>query len=424
MPDTNPEDPTERLSAPDTDWFWPIPPAPDPPAPEAPGPPPRRRGHALVAAVVAGAVLLASGIGVGWGLSRTGSQPGSTAGSAPRSSTSSGVQAGGLNAQALADKVGPAVVDITTEIGGSLGGSSSIGLLPRGAAAGTGMIVSSSGEVLTNNHVIQGATSIKVTIAGRPGSYSATVLGADPTDDVALLQIRGVSGLPTVNPANSSSVGVGQEVVAIGNALGQGGSPTVTVGTITATGRDITVGNDQGGQERLHGLFQTDASISPGDSGGPLVSSTGQVLGMITASARNGFIQSTSNVGFAIPSNTALGVVNRIRAGRGSPSIIIGRPGFLGVEVSTVDPQTAAQLGLHVTSGALVEQAIAGAPAADAGIQQGAVITAVDGRAIPSADALGPALHVHKAGDRVRVTWVDANGTHTAAVSLVPGPAV
>ena len=108
--------------------------------------------------------------------------------------------------------------------------------------------------------------------------------------------------------------------------------PTVTVGTITATGRDITVGNDQGGQENLRGLFQTDASISPGDSGGPLVNGSGQVIGVITASARSTFGQPTSNVGYAIPSAAALRIVNQIRAGHGSSSIIIGQAGFLGVE--------------------------------------------------------------------------------------------
>ena len=404
----------------ETDWFWPIPPAPEPPV----GPPPHRRGRGLVAALVAGFVLLASGVGIGWGLTRSavsGTSRSNT--TVPGTVPSSGNPDNGLNAQALADKVDPAVVDITTVIGGPIGNAPSIGL-PSGQAAGTGVIISPSGEVLTNNHVIQGASNIKVSIPGRSGLYAASVLGADPTEDVALLKIQGVSGLPTVTVADSSAVTVGQEVVAIGNALGQGGTPTVTVGTVTATGRDITVGNDQGGQEHLRGLFQTDASISPGDSGGPLVNGSGQVIGVITASARSAFGQRSSNVGYAIPSDAAIRIVNEIRAGHGSSSIIIGQAGFLGVEVRTLDAQSAAQLGLNVSSGALVVQAVPGTPAANAGIGQGAVITAIDGTRITSADSLGPALHVHRPGDQVRVTWVDASGTHTSTVSLASGPAV
>jgi S1-C subfamily serine protease len=227
-----------------------------------------------------------------------------------------------------------------------------------------------------------------------------------------------------VTIGDSSSATIGEDVVAIGNALGQGGAPTVTVGTITATGRDITVGNDQGGQEHLHGLLQTDASISPGDSGGPIVDASGQVLGMITASARVDLRQPASNVGYAIPTNAALRLVNRIRTGRGGSSIIIGQPGYLGVQVRTLDRPTAAHLGLSVSSGALVVAVIPGMPAAGVGMAQGAVITMVNGKRITSADTLGPALHVHQPGDQVRVTWVDASGTHTATVSLVSGPAV
>jgi S1-C subfamily serine protease len=376
--------------------------------------------------VLAGLVVLASGIGVGLGLARSGS--GSTAtqapisqgpiGTAPQPSSSTGTTTEGLDVQAIADAVDPAVVDINTTV------DSFPGFAPGMQGAGTGMVLTSSGEVLTNNHVIEGATSITVVIPGHSGSYTDEVLGADPSADVALLQIEDVSGLPTVTLANSSGLTLGEEVVAIGNALGQGGTPTVTAGTISALNRSVTVGNGRGGAEHLSGLIQTDAPISPGDSGGPLADSSGQVVGMITAGATGNWTQSSTDVGFAIPTNTALGIVNEIRAGHASSSVIIGQPGFLGVQVRNLDSATASRLGLGVTSGALVVGVIPGTPAATIGIPRPAVITAIDGTTITSPDALGVALHSHKAGEQVRVTWIDQKGTHTATVRLIAGPAV
>src|SRR5215472_5703924 len=170
-------------------------------------------------------------------------------------------QSGSLSQQQIADKVTPAVVDINTTLGGTNGRTAQ--------AAGTGMILTPSGEVLTNHHVVQGATSIQVDIPNRSGSFTARVLGIDPAADVALIQIEGVSGLPTVTLADSSKLSVGQSVVAIGNRLGQGGS-AVTSGSITALDQSITAYDGQSSED-LTGLIQMDASISPGDSGGPLV---------------------------------------------------------------------------------------------------------------------------------------------------------
>ena len=405
-----------------------LPPPPPPRDIWAPGTPPSRpasdhparRGRALLALVVAGVVLLGSGIGIGFGLAGGGG--GSTVaqtpiGTVPQQSPSTGQTDNGLDVQAIADKVVPAVVDINTVV-------SSYGFGPSAEGAGTGMVLTASGEVLTNNHVIEGATSIKVSIEGRSGSYTAKVLGASPSADVALLQIKGVSGLPTVTLADSSSLTLGQEVVAIGNALGQGGFPTVTAGTITALDRAITVQDNRGREEHLTGMIQTDASIASGDSGGPLVNSSGQVVGMITAGATANLTQSSTDLGFAIPTNGALSIVNEIRAGHASSDIIIGEAGFLGVQVGDLDAATAARLGLSVTSGALVVGVIPDTPAAEAGIPESAVITAIDGEKITSPDALGTALHGHKPGEQVRVTWVDQNGTHTATVRLISGPAV
>jgi len=391
---------------------WPPPPPPPTPSPSqpalAPPSPAARRPGRIVAGVLAALLLLGAGAGLGWGFTRDQGSPVAIGGS------SSGQAATSLDVQAIADRLEPAVVDINTEIQGSLG--------QTGQGAGTGMLISSSGEVLTNNHVIQGATKIEVSITGRSGTYPATVVGADPTGDVALLQVEGVSGLPTITLGDSSNLVLGQEVVAMGNALGQGGSPSVTEGSITALDRSITVGGGLTGAENLTGLIQMDAPIQPGDSGGPLVNSSGRVVGMITAAARSDFGQSASGVGFAIPSNDALGIVGQIRSGNETSTVIIGPTGFLGVGVRDLDPETAARLGLNVTSGALVVSVRPGGPAESVGIPQQSVITAIDGQRVSSAKALGTAIHQHDPGEQIRVTWVDRSGAHSATVRLITNP--
>jgi S1-C subfamily serine protease len=385
------------------------------------GPPPRRPiGRVVLAAVVAGLVLVASGVGIGWVLTRGDSPSGARA---PLGAVSivPPIEANpDLDAEAVADKVEPAVVNINTV----LDANPFDDVPARGRGAGTGMIVTSDGQVLTNNHVIEGATRIEVTVAGRSQSYVAQFVGAAPDDDVALLQIQGVSGLPTVALADSSRLEVGQEVLAIGNALGRGGPPTVTEGRISALDRTITISDGRGGTERLSGLIQTDAAIQPGDSGGPLVNSASQVVGMITAGSRSSRFVSGTRSGFAISSSTALNIVNEIRAGRASASIIVGEPGFLGVEVQELDAATADRLGLGSTEGVLIVGATPGTPAALVGISEGSVITAIDGQRISSIDELGAALHQHGPGEDVRVTWVDENGTHTATARLISGPAI
>jgi putative serine protease PepD len=207
---------------------------------------------------------------------------------------------------AIAAAVDPAVVSITSQItvtdspyGGAFGSYSE-----AEEAEGSGMIITPSGEVVTNNHVVAGATSITVTIGGDTKSYRATVIGTDAAKDIALLQIQGVSGLPTVTFGNSAQVAVGDSVVAIGNALALGSTPTVTTGIVSAENRTITAENDSGGTETLNGLLQTDAAINPGNSGGPLVDSAGQVIGMDTAAASDEETGTTAqDIGFAIPSN-------------------------------------------------------------------------------------------------------------------------
>jgi S1-C subfamily serine protease len=324
--------------------------------------------------------------------------------------TTSGV----MDLQQIAKKVDPVVVDINTTLS-SVNGQA-------GHAAGTGMILTSSGEVLTNNHVVEGSTSIKVTVMGRSSTYSATVVGVSTAADVALIQIEGVSGLPTATLADSTKLSIGQPVAAIGNALGQGGTPNITHGTITALNQSITVG---GGErtERLTNLIQSDAAISPGDSGGPLVNASGQVIGMITAGESNGPRQTTTTVGYSIPTNRALSIVNQIRSGEASADVIIGPPAFLGVSVRDLDPASAAQLGLSSGAGVLVVGVEPGSPAAHAGINANAVITAIDGAPIASRNALGPAIRSHRPGQQARVNWVDQAGSHSFTVTLIAGPA-
>jgi S1-C subfamily serine protease len=203
----------------------------------------------------------------------------------------------------VADQVDPAVVDVTTVLGGG------------DIAAGTGMILTPSGEVLTNNHVIQGGTSLTVRVGGTGPERTARVVGVDAAADVALLQIEGASGLPTVSIGDSSAVHVGDTVVAIGNALGRQGTPVATRGSITALDQSITALDAGSGTEALAGLIQIDAPIQPGDSGGPLVDADGRVIGMDTAAAGGFHRRPGSTEGFAIPIGAAMSVVQRIRSG-------------------------------------------------------------------------------------------------------------
>jgi S1-C subfamily serine protease len=376
-------------------------------------------GTTLRMATIALAICLiglVGGLAIGWSLAQTHAISTTSAQSPIATVPQTPAQSAGTpNATAIAAKVDPFVVDVNTVIQSANG---------SGAAAGTGIILTSTGEVLTNNHVVSGSTSITVTIQGRSGTYVAHVLGVDPTKDVALIQVEGVSGLPTATLADSSTLQVGQPVVAFGNALGQGGAPSVSQGAIVALDQSLTA-SDGTSSELLTGMIQMDASISPGDSGGPIVNSAGQVLGMITAGQSVGRRTTATTVGFAIPTNTALTVVNQIRSGQATSEVILGQVGYIGVQVTDLTPSMAAQLGLSATSGALVTGVVAGSPAANAGIGRYSLITSAAGVTVDSSATLGAALHSHKPGDRVDVTWVDSTGvTHTASITLGTGPAI
>ncbi len=371
----------------------------------------------LVAGVVVAIVLATGGgIAVGWNLARlitnhgvTAAQIHTVAPQTPAPSASNGTQA------AAEAKVIPAIVDINTVIQTTNGSAE---------AAGTGLILDSTGDVLTNNHVVAGSISIKVTIQGRTDSYTADVIGVDPKDDIAVIHIENVTGLPTVQLADSSKLHVGETVYAMGNALGQGGTPRVTAGSITALDQTITASEGGSNTETLSGMIQEDAQISPGDSGGALVNTAGQVVGIITAGEATSFRTTTSNIGYAIPSNTAVDIANRILTGQGGGGILLGPVGYLGVSVQTLDAATAAQLGLKITSGALVKDVQTGSPADSAGIAAGMVITGVNSTPIDSSQTLGDALHQFKPGAKVKITWYDNGTSRSATLTLISGPAV
>ena len=390
-----------------------------PPAPAVASPPASPNFARRLTAAIVVAVILATGggVGAGWALARLISSHYTTQAhvqtvSPIQQSTSGSTN---LDINGITRKVSPAVVDINTVIQTASGSA---------AAAGTGLIITSSGDVLTNNHVVEGSVSIKVTIQGKSGTYAATVLGVDPTDDVAVIHINGVSGLPTVTIADSSTVKVGDTIYALGNALGLGGAPRVTQGTVTALDQTITASDNGAQAEQLTGMIQSDAEISPGDSGGALVNSAGQVIGIVTAGEAQGFRSTSTTIAFAIPSSKAVDIANRILAGQAGNGVYIGPVGYLGVSVQTLDANSAAQLGLSVSSGAYVRGVVAGSPAEHAGITAGSVITRVNSVVVDSATALGDALHQYKPGDQVKITWIAGSATHTATVTLISGPAI
>jgi S1-C subfamily serine protease len=298
--------------------------------------------------------------------------------------------------------VDPGLVDVNSVL---VGGNET--------AAGTGIVLSSSGEVITNNHVVDGATSVSVTDLGNNRSYSANVVGTDRTNDIAVLRVNGASGLATVKMGDSSKVVVGEAVTAIGNAGGGGGAPSVTTGYVTGLDQAITATDEvDGNTESLSGLIQTDASLQPGDSGGPLADNTGQIIGIDTAASSGFQFQSGSSEAYSIPSNEAISIAQQVEAGHGSSTVHVGPAPLLGVTVQNA-----------TVSGALVVGVEPGSPASQAGLANQDVITSVSGRSVASSSALSDLLYVHHPGDSVKVGWVDPSGHHhSATVRLVTGP--
>jgi len=342
------------------------------------------------------------GTGNGTGSANGGSTENGSTGSGGSSANGSGSSSNGSSGASVLD-VG--VVDIDTKLG-----------FESGRAAGTGMVISKDGEVLTNAHVISGATSITVTVVTTGTTYTAKVLGSDTTRDIALLKLENASNLETVVLGDSSSVQTGDAITAVGNAGGVGGEPSVSPGQVTALDQSITVNDaSNGDQGQLSELIQTDAGLQPGDSGGPMYDADGKVIGINTA-ADAGRVRQGSQESYAIPIDTAESIADQIRSGKGSDTVQIGVKGFLGVQVAL-----SAGSG---PSGAVIDSVLDGTPAASAGLQQRDVITAVAGQTVDSNDALTAGLHGHHPGDQVKVTWNDPSGaSHTATVTLAEGPA-
>jgi S1-C subfamily serine protease len=290
-------------------------------------------------------------------------------------------------------KVQPGVVDITTNSG-----------------AGTGMLLTPDGEVLTNYHVVAGASSIKVTLYGETRARKAILLGAAKGKDVALLKIDRASSLPTVSLGSSSRLQVGEPVVAIGNALNLAGGPTVTSGIVSATNRNLSAQDPTLPTD----LLQTDAAINAGNSGGPLANGDGDVVGMNTLVLQQaGVQQSAQNLGFAIPVDDIKPLLPQLARG------VTTAPAFLGVGVTTFSPSPATGSTTSATHGALVQHVQAGGPAARAGVRQNDVIISFDGKDVTSDSGLVALIAGHRPGDRVRL--VIGRGQTTQALTVTLG---
>lgn len=308
---------------------------------------------------------------------------------------------------AVAEKVSPSVVSIVTQTETR----SMFGNTTSGQAAGTGIIVSKDGYVMTNNHVIEDSTAVAV-VDNKGEQYdNVTVVGRDPLNDVAFLKISSNKDFTPAELGNSSTIRVGQQVVAIGNALGQY-SNTVTSGIISGTSRTITAKSDGGQSETLNDLIQTDASINQGNSGGPLVNMSGQVIGINTAIAED-----SNGIGFSIPINSTKGVLAGVLAnGKVSRS-------YLGVNYVTITPDAARRYKLPVTNGAYIyassgNPVVAGSPADQAGLKVGDIITKINDTTLGSSGSLSSIIGEYKPGDKVTVTYLRDNKEQTTSVTF------
>jgi S1-C subfamily serine protease len=426
-----------------------------PPGGPQPG---RRRNHPLLYVLVA---VVAAALGAGAVFALQAKSPSSSSSGfspqdvpSPASSPGNGnANTSGIDEQAVAGKVEPGLVDITATL-----------RYTGQVFEGTGMVLNSSGLVLTNNHVVDGSTGLTATVVTSGRKYRAQIVGTDPTDDVALLKLTGASGLTSVRVGDSSKVTLHSPVVALGNAGGAGGTPTVSSGSITALHRTITASDaGSGDSETLHNMLQTNAQIAEGDSGGPLANAAGQVIGMNTAANTQSFGPQGANEGFAIPINYALAIAHQMAAGRGSAKIRIGETAFMGIAVASTSSsaassddspqqqlnrlnQTAGQFGGGINSngrclgngagnpvprsiapastGTLIAGAFCNAPAAAAGLTGGDVILAINGQSVGAPTSLTGVLAKYHPGDRISVTWMDTSGQrHISSVKLITGPA-
>jgi serine protease Do len=311
----------------------------------------------------------------------------------------------------VATAVKPAVVQITTEQSGVTRFNEPY-TVPSGV--GSGIIYDSQGHILTNNHVVEGASKLEVSLPdGR--SFTAKLIGADPQTDLAVIQISG-DNLPVAALGDSGQLQVGDWVVAIGNALALSGGPTVTTGVVSALDRTVQEPGDtassQGGPY-LYDVIQTDAPINPGNSGGPLVNLAGQVVGINTLVAGSADGIQSQGIGFAISINTAKPIADQLVASGKVDHA------YLGITYQPLDASAAAQLGISQTKGVLVMSVVAGGPAEKAGLQAKDVITEIDGKVLQSDSDLAQAIGRHKPGDVATLTV--ARGSQTLSLKVTLG---
>lgn len=275
------------------------------------------------------------------------------------------------------------------------------------AGAGSGIVLTGDGLVLTNAHVVAGLNEIQVGLFGGERA-PARLVGSYPESDIALIQIEGRSGLTPAELGSSASLEVGEEVIAIGNALNLGGRPTVTRGIVSALDRSLSAEGIT-----LSNLIQTDAAINPGNSGGPLVNAAGQVVGVNTA-----IIGDAQNIGFSIDIDTVKPLIEDIRAGGGE---VRGDQAFLGVNTTDVATESFAnrnRYGITLDEGAYVQSVVPDSAAADAGLQAGDVIVAVDGEATPDSVSVGEIIRQRKPGDEVAIRIVRQGEEQQLSVTL------
>jgi S1-C subfamily serine protease len=308
-----------------------------------------------------------------------------------------------LSPEQLVKAVNPTVVNITVTLGQQNVGK-----------AGTGIVLTSDGVILTNNHVISGATSISAFDVGNGRTFKASVLGFDRSHDIAVIKLRNAGNLKTLKVCDSDNVKVGDGIMAVGNAGGEGGTPTAVTGKVTSLNQNITASEADGeGVKRLSGMIEVQADIRAGDSGGPLVDRTGCLIGVNTAASVDADDKANGGLGYAIPSNNASDIAQQIRDGKDSTTVHIGQTALLGVGASDAK-----------SGGAQVTGTLDGGPADEAGLRTGDVITSVDGQQVDSANGLTAILDRHRPGDRVQVDWTDRNGRdRNADVELTTGPA-
>jgi S1-C subfamily serine protease len=328
------------------------------------------------------------------------SDPSTGANSTPAfPSAPSTVPSTATNWDAVAQRVDQSLVDINV-------------VLPNAIGAGTGIVLDTNGDVVTNNHVVDGATRIQVVSVTDGTEYAGTVIGTDPTHDVAVIHLAGAKGMTPAAIGDSDNVKIDDPVAGIGNAGGQGGTPSVADGSVVDLHQSITASDQDGSNPRtLNDLIQTDAGIQPGDSGGPLVNDQGEVIGIdVAASTGYGRSSSGAQEGFAIPINQAMTIAKQLEAhpSAGSSTSPAVGSGYLGVSIATGAPG----------SGVTVQAVQPNGPAAAAGVVAGDVITMLDGITITSNTTLQGVLAQHHGGDTVSIGWTTQGASHHANVTL------